>query len=83
MIERIGIVGDAHNTLGVRTKETAALERGKALEMAEYIKFLASDAGSYVPGTCLVADGGSVLYNGPEWRASLSRTEGASDLMTR
>jgi len=66
IFERVGVVGDARNTLDKSIEETAALKRwGKPSEMSECIKFLASDAASYVTGTCLVADGGCLLYSGP------------------
>ena len=60
------MIGDARTAFDKRVEDTTALRRwGKPSEMAECIKFLASDAASYVTGICLVADGGLVLYSGP------------------
>ncbi len=39
---------------------------GQPAEITECIKFLASDAASFVTGVCLVADGGALLYAGPK-----------------
>jgi len=64
IFERMGVVGDARAAFDKQVEETAALGRwGKPSEMSECIKFLASDAASYVTGTCLVADGGCLIYN--------------------